>query len=84
MDYVYYTGNFPDTHLRQTFYLLTMDRNSFRFYAIGNNMYEAVRRGGTNDFFGAYQGVMPEFTNIENGYGVFGAYLRTKKDVVIP
>lgn len=80
---VYYSGTIIDSPLSQSYHLLTMDSNLFRFFTMADKMKNIVRRDGSNDFFGAYQGIIPEFTNIENGYGVFGAYLITQKPVVI-
>ncbi len=58
----------------QYYYLFTVSREMGRFYQMAETMV-AITSSGTGDFFGAYQGIVPEYTNIQGGYGVFGGYL---------
>ncbi len=72
----FYNTTATDNKFPKNYTLLTTERNLYRYYV----MAEKIRRitvSGTGDFFGAFQGIIPEFTNVENGYGIFGAYLST-------
>lgn len=75
--------NFETTESKtpHTFYLFTTENTVFEFYKMARKTEDTVRGVGTGDFFGAYQGIIPESTNIEGGYGIFGAYLRTQKTI---
>lgn len=79
---IYYNGRTLDSGYPHTYYLYTSDSNLFKFLKMSKQMEHTLTSRGATDFFGAYPGVVPEFTNVENGYGVFGAYLRTEKEVI--
>lgn len=67
-----------DIHHRIKTYLITPDQHmalyqqSWEIFA-GNR--EAL---GSDSFIELYRGIIPEYTNIEGGLGVFGAYLRSE------
>ena len=67
-----------DSNTPHTYYLFTTETNLFQYFKIYQKTQD-ILRSSTSDFFGSYQGIIPEFTNIEGGYGIFGAYLKSEK-----
>lgn len=78
---LFYTSTVTDDNFPKYYYLHTMENNLFQFQKMAQQMDE-ISRKGTSDFLGSYQGIIPEFTNIQNGYGIFGAYLTTSQTVI--
>lgn len=64
-----------------TYYLLTLDINLTRFLKMSLQMKDALDNDKSTFLFG-FRGIVPEFTNIQNGLGVFGAYVSTKSKPV--
>lgn len=69
-DYIYY-------HLYTVNNDITEFSKSFDLY---QNVEENIR---DNSFLNLFRGVIPEFTNINGGYGVFGAYLSDTDSVKV-
>lgn len=63
------------------FTLITFDKNAHEFTRMSWIMKDA-QSYGEEDYLFAFRGLVPPFTNIENGLGVFGAYLTTKSSNV--
>lgn len=76
----YYNDDTIDSGTPHTYYLFTTDQNLYAFFTIAQRM-EKNLRSNPSDFFGGYQGITPTFTNIQNGYGIFGGYLKTSKTI---
>ncbi len=72
----FYENDAFDNSYPQYYYLFTVSRDTFRFYHMAEKMDDITRHGP--DFFGAFQGIVPEYTNIKGGYGIFGAYLSSR------
>lgn len=78
---LFYTSTVTDDSFPKYYYLHTMENNLYQFQKMAQQMDE-ISRKGTGNFLGSYQGIIPEFTNIQNGYGIFGAYLTTSQTVI--
>lgn len=78
---LFYISTVTDDSFPKNYYLHTMENNLYQFQKMAQQMDE-ISRKGTGNFLGAYQGVIPEFTNIQNGYGIFGAYLTTSQVII--
>jgi Domain of unknown function (DUF4249) len=76
----FYNTTATDNEFSKYYTLLTTEKNLYRYYVMAEKIHR-IAISGTGDFFGTFQGIIPEFTNIENGYGVFGAYLSTTATV---
>jgi hypothetical protein len=76
----FYNTTATENKFSKNYTLLTTEKNLYRYYVMAEKIHR-IAISGTGDFFGAFQGIIPEFTNIENGYGVFGAYLSTTATV---
>ncbi|MDF7818498.1 DUF4249 domain-containing protein [Runella sp. MFBS21] len=63
------------------FTLIILDKNAHEFLRMSWIMKDA-QSYGEDDYLFAFRGLIPPFTNIENGLGVFGAYLTTKSSNV--
>ncbi len=72
----FYNTTATDNEFLVNYTLLTTEKNLYRYYVMAEKI-DKIAKSGSGDFFGAFQGIIPEFTNVENGYGVFGAYLST-------
>ena len=77
---LYYSHDIFDTNTPHTYYLFTTDQHLYTFFTIAQRMRQ-VLGGNPDDFFGGYHGITPTYTNIENGYGIFGGYMKTSKTV---
>lgn len=58
--------------------LVTADENFYKYaeyYTFYNDLTEDVHYNGDGIYIDLFRGIMPEYTNIEGGYGVFGSYL---------
>jgi len=80
---LYYNDDTIDSGTPQTYYLFTADQSTYTFLVLAQRM-NNVSGGNSGDLFGSYQGIIPSFTNIKNGYGIFGAYLKTSKTITFP
>ena len=67
-----------DSNTPHTYYLFTTETNLYQYFKVYQKTQDVLGHS-TSDFFGSYQGIIPEFTNIEGGYGIFGAYLKSEK-----
>ncbi len=63
-----------------TYSLFTTEKSVYDFLVMERRT-RSMLEGGASDFFGAYQGIIPTFTNVEGGYGIFGSYLTTSKTI---
>lgn len=77
----FYQSTATNNQFPKIYTLLTAEKNLY-FYYVSSERIENITKSGTGDFFGAFQGIIPEYTNIKNGYGVFGAFLGTKTKVL--
>ncbi len=80
---LYYNDDTIDSGTPHTYYLFTTDPNLYTFFTIAQRIGN-VSGGNASDFFGGYLGITPTFTNIRNGYGIFGGYLKTSKTISFP
>ena len=58
--------------------LVTADRNFYTYaenYTFYNDVTEEVHNNNDGMYVDLFRGIMPEYTNIEGGYGIFGSYL---------
>ncbi|GAB3986108.1 hypothetical protein GCM10028807_02810 [Spirosoma daeguense] len=62
---------------------MTAEPALFTFYALSAQMRKSAESKPA-DFFGGYTGITPTFTNIQNGYGIFGGYLKTQRTITFP
>ena len=58
-----------------TFYLITPDQHLSGYTDAFDKFYYIEENLQGNELFSLYRGIIPEYTNIEGGWGVFGAYL---------
>ncbi|MDZ7900541.1 MAG: DUF4249 family protein [Arcicella sp.] len=79
---LFYNSDTTDDTFPKFYYLHTLEYNLYQFEKMAQLMDE-ISKKSTSSFLGAYQGIIPEFTNIQNGYGIFGAYLTTSLTVTI-
>jgi Domain of unknown function (DUF4249) len=79
---LFYNSDTTDDTFPKYYYLHTLEYNLYQFEKMAQQMDE-ISKKSTSSFLGAYQGIIPEFTNIQNGYGIFGAYLTTSLTVTI-
>lgn len=80
---LYYNDDTIDSGTPHTYHLFTTSQPVYTFFTIAQQMRDGSN-GSATDFFGGYQGIPPTFTNIENGYGIFGGYLKTSKTISFP
>lgn len=73
----FYQGTTTNNLFPKIYTLLTTEKNLYNYYVSAERIND-ITRSGTGDFFGAYQGIIPEYTNIKNGYGVFGGCVGSK------
>ena len=78
----FYTSSTADDTFPKNYFLHTLDSDLYQFQKMAQKMDDITKKGST-DVLGAYQGIIPEYTNIQNGYGIFGAYLTTSLTVTI-
>ncbi len=60
------------------FTLVTADRNLYTYaenFTFYNEVHEKVYDSDDGIYIDLFRGIMPEYTNIEGGYGIFGSYL---------
>lgn len=79
---LFYNSDTTDDTFPKFYYLHTLEYNLYQFEKMVQMMDE-ISKKSTSSFLGAYQGIIPEYTNIQNGYGIFGAYLTTSLTVTI-
>ncbi len=60
------------------YYLITADENLAQYQFSFDFFRRNERILDSDSFLGLYRGIMPEYSNVENGLGVFGAYLRSE------
>lgn len=80
---LYFINDVIDSKLPLTFYVMTAEPTLFTFYALAQQMRD-ISGSGASDFFGGYTGITPTYTNIQNGYGIFGGYLKTQRQLTFP
>jgi hypothetical protein len=73
----FYQNDALDNPYPRSFRLITASSAVFNFYKMAENMI-MITSSGTGDPFGAYQGIVPEYTNVTGGYGIVGGYLSTQ------
>ena len=75
-----YTGEPVDVSLvhHLTTYLITPDEHMARYQASQDIFARNRDALGSESFIELYRGIIPEYTNVEGGLGVFGAYLRSE------
>ncbi len=58
-----------------TFYILTVDKHYAAYRELSTLYNESFSGDGVDDlFFSSYKGILPSFTNVEGGYGLFGSF----------
>jgi len=60
------------------FTLVTADKNLYTYaenFTFYNEVHEEVYDSEDGIYIDLFRGIMPEYTNIEGGYGIFGSYL---------
>lgn len=66
----------------QDFYIVLMEPNHAQFKESYNIYYDLYSDTRSDEFVGVYRGIIPEFTNIDGGLGIFGAFLKSEKRTV--
>jgi hypothetical protein len=62
--------------LKRSFLLITADTHLTQYmmnYLLIKDVDSSISDGS---FIGLFQGILPEYSNVENGFGVFGSYLK--------
>lgn len=77
----FYQSDITDNEFPKIYTLLTAEENLYKYYVSAEKI-KGIASSGSRDFFGAFQGIIPEYSNIKNGHGVFGAFLGTKTTVI--
>jgi hypothetical protein len=75
--------SFADNSLEEikTYNLYVTDINMKRYYETGMLIHETEREASNDRFMFLFRGVLPNYTNIDGGYGIFGSYLWCDKFV---
>ncbi|PWK19461.1 uncharacterized protein DUF4249 [Arcicella aurantiaca] len=76
----FYTSAILDDVFPKNYYLHTLEPNLYLFEKMAQQM-DNISKKGSDSVLGSYQGVISEFTNVQNGYGIFGAYLTTSQTI---
>ena len=61
-----------------TIYLITPDEHMARYQASQDIFAQNEDALSSDSFIDLYRGIIPEYSNVKNGLGVFGAYLRSE------
>ena len=61
-----------------TTYLITPDEHMARYQASQEIFAQNESELSSGSFIGLYRGIIPEYSNVQGGLGVFGAYLRSE------
>lgn len=61
-----------------TTYLVTPDEHMARYQASQDIFAQNESELNSDSFIGLYRGIIPEYSNVRGGLGVFGAYLRSE------
>ncbi len=67
----------PTTYQLAT-YLVTPDEHMARYQASQEIFAQNESELNSDSFIGLYRGIIPEYSNVRGGLGVFGAYLRSE------
>ena len=67
----------PTTYQLAT-YLITPDEHMARYQASQEIFAQNESELSSSSFIGLYRGIIPEYSNVQGGLGVFGAYLRSE------
>ena len=67
----------PIVH-KLTTYLITPDEHMARYQASQEMFAQNESELNSGSFIGLYRGIIPEYSNVQGGLGVFGAYLRSE------